>query len=259
MMYCSGWRSSASRLVPTLQDHPFNIHAQSLTVTLKYLPCYLLSILLLIYTSSYNHVPTLIVPFEFLPGNLVDCHLLQYRWHTCTLQDFSYVFFICVISTKFSTNLIKIGWSDMLLFITLPLYRIYTMFFRTPSLSCSLYERYIIFFLYYIFYMIHFTGSLLRFLQDIHYVYSFTGSLPCSLWWLSDLGQGQFHHRLFHRVHHPSQSSDWHSSRPGGKDRRAQIWEESIYIQGSSGMMNLKVFPKHKTLYLGKLLQYMYV
>lgn len=148
MMYCSGWRSSASRLVPTLQDHPINIHAQSLTVTLKYLPCYLLSILLLIYTSytigsSYNHVPTLIVPFEFLPCNLVDCHLLQYRWHTCTLQDFSYVFFICVISTKFSTNLIKISWSDMLLLITMVLNTIYTMFFPAPSLSCSLYEIYI--------------------------------------------------------------------------------------------------------------------
>lgn len=94
--------------------------------------------------------------------------------------------------------------------------------------------------------MIHFTGFLLSFLQDMNYVYSFTGSLPCSLWWLSDLGQGQFHHRLFHRVHHPSQSSDWHPSRPGGKDRRAQIWEESIYIQGSSGMINLKVFPKQR-------------
>lgn len=165
-----------------------------------------------------------------------------------------------MISTKFSTNLIKIGWSDMLLFITLQ--DIHYVFSYTISIMFSLwkiYERYIIFFLYYIFYMIHFTGSLLRFLQDIHYVYSFTGSLPCSLWWLSDLGQGQFHHRLFHRVHHPSQSSDWHPSRPGGKDRRAQIWEESIYIQGSSGMINLKVFPKHKTLYLGKLLQYMYV
>lgn len=147
MMYCSGWRSSASRLVPTLQDHPINIHAQSLTVTLKYLPCYLLSILLLIYTSytigsSYNHVPTLIVPFEFLPCNLVDCHLLHYQMTYMYIAGFLLCIFF-VIPTKFSTNLIKISWSDMLLLITMVLNTIYTMFFPAPSLSCSLYEIYI--------------------------------------------------------------------------------------------------------------------